>query len=200
MKEIWKSIKGYPNYMVSNMGNVKSLGRLVDRKSKGKRWQEEKILKPKIDNREGKGYLFVCLYKNGVKKWYPIHRLVYEAFYGIIPQGMQVNHINEIKSDNRLENLNLMTPKENANWGTRNERVTEKTTNGKLSKPVVQMDKTNKIIAEFPSIMEVQRRLGISVSHISKCCKGGFFHKERNKWVNVSQAYGFKWQYKKGDY
>ena len=105
MKEIWKSINEYPNYMVSNMGNVKSLNY--------RRTGREKILKPKI---EKSGYQRVGLWKNG-GKWYQVHRLVYEAFVGDIPKGMQVNHINEIKSDNRLENLNLMTPKENTNWG-----------------------------------------------------------------------------------
>ena len=197
MKEEWKEIEKYPDYMVSNMGRVKSLGRWVDRKCKGKRWEEEKILKPKI---EKSGYQRVGLWKN-VGKWYLVHRLVYEAFVGDIPKGMQVNHINEIKSDNRLENLNLMTPKENTNWGSRNERISKKQTNGKCSKPVLQIDKnTNEIIAEFPSIREVERQLGIRKSDISMCCNGGYFCKGRNKWVNVSQAHGFKWEFKKEDY
>ena len=195
-KEEWKEITGYPNYMVSNMGRVKSLGRWIDAKCKGKRWQEEKILKPKINE---KGYQRVCLYKNGKHKYFQLHRLVYEAFYGEIPKGMQVNHINEIKTDNRLENLNLMTPKENINWGTAIQRRGEKQTNGKYSKPVLKIDHiSNEIVAEFPSIMEVERQLGFANTHISVCCKGGYFSKERNKWVNISQAYGFKWQYKKG--
>ena len=58
--------------------------------------------------------------------------------------------------------------------------------NGKLSNPVLQIDKTkNEIIAEYPSLREVERQLGISNSHISKCCRGKF-----------KSAYGFKWQYK----
>ena len=56
--------------------------------------------------------------------------------------------------------------------------------NGKLSKQVLQIDKTNKIIAEFPSIMEVERQLGIAHSNISKCCKGKY-----------KTCGGFKWQY-----
>lgn len=170
MKEIWKDIKGYEGlYQISNMGQVKSLNY--------RHTGREKILKPSNQ----KGYLFVSLCKNGHKKNYLAHRLEYEAFYGEIPKGMQVNHINEIKTDNRLENLNLMTPKENSNWGTRNKRVVEK-----MSKPVLQIDKTkNEIIAEFPSIIEVERDLGINSSHISKCCLG-----KRNT------AGGFKWKYK----
>ena len=198
MEEIWKVIEKYPNYMVSNKGNVKSLGRWVNYKNKGKRLKEEKIMNPSVDK---DGYQRVGLWKNRKVKYLRVHRLVYEAFVGDIPKGMQVNHINEIKSDNRLENLNLMTPKENTNWGSRNERISKKQTNGKCSKPVLQIDKnTNEIIAEFPSIREVERQLGIRKSDISMCCNGGYFCKGRNKWVNVSQAYGFKWAFKKGDY
>lgn len=189
-KEEWKVIKDYPNYMVSNMGNVKSLNY--------NHTGREKILKPSVDKI---GYMYVGLCKNGKVKYFKVHRLVYEAFYGEIPNGMQVNHINEIKSDNRLENLNLMTPKENSNYGTRNKRIAEKTTNGKLSKSVLKIDPiSNEIVAEYPSLREVERHLGFDNSTISQCCRGGYFHKERNKWVNISQAYGFKWQYKKGDY
>ena len=173
--------------MVSNMGRVKSLGRWIYKEYRGKRWQREKILKPSVDKI---GYLYVGFRKNRKLKCFKIHRLVYEAFYGEIPQGMQVNHINEIKSDNRLENLNLMTPKENINWGTAIQRRIEKQINGKLAKPVFQIDKnTNEVIAEFPSIKEVQRQLGINQSNISECCLG-----KRNT------AGGFKWQYKKEDY
>lgn len=65
MEEIWKDIKYYPNYMVSNMGRVKSIGRWVYKEYRGKRWQREKILKSSVNK---KGYLFVSLCKNGHKK------------------------------------------------------------------------------------------------------------------------------------
>ena len=177
-EEIWKNIKDYPNYMVSNLGRVKSLGRWVNYKNKGKRLKREKILKSSVDKI---GYMYVGLYKNGKVKYFKVHRLVAEAFYGEIPKGMQVNHINEIKTDNRLENLNLMTPKENINWGTAIQRRI-----GKMSKPVVQIDQlTDTIIAEYPSLREVKRQLGISISHISQCCKG-----------NRKTCGGYKWRYK----
>lgn len=185
MEEIWKEIKDYEGlYQISNIGQVKSLKRMVVRNNNRPQLVEEKILKPTVNKN---GYMFICLYKNGVKKRCQVHRLVAEAFYGEIPKGMQVNHINEIKSDNRLENLNLMTPKENTNWGTAIQRRIEKLINGKKSKSVLQIDKnTNKVIAEFPSIREVERQLGISNSHISKCCLG-----------KQKQSYGFIWKFKK---
>ena len=175
MKEIWKEINEYPNYMVSNMGRVKSLNY--------NHTGREKILKQRLFNR---GYLYVGLWKNGKQKYFSVHRLEYEAFYGEIPKGMQVNHINEIKTDNRLENLNLMTPKENINWGTAIQRRAEKKTNGKGSKPVLQIDQlTDTIIAEFPSIKEVQRQLGLNQPNISRCCNG-----------KQKTCGGYKWKFK----
>lgn len=181
MEEEWRDIVGYEGlYQVSNLGRVMSLGNGICNSIR-------KILK--LD-KQRQGYMLACLYKNGVKKKYLVHRLEYEAFYGRIPQGMQVNHINEIKSDNRLENLNLMTPKENTNWGTAIQRRIEKQTNDKRSKPVLQIDKnTNEVIAEFPSIHQVERDLGISISHIWACC---------NNKPHFNTAGGFKWQYKNG--
>lgn len=171
-KEIWKDIKGFEGlYQVSNLGRVKSFYGL-----------KEKILKPGIIH---KGYYQVILCKQSIKKIYLIHRLVYEAFNGTIPEGLQVNHINEIKADNRLENLNLMTSKENVNYGTRNERVAKKQINGKRSKPVLQFTLDNILVKEYPSIRQAERETGFASTNIVKCCKG-----------KLKQAYRHKWKYK----
>lgn len=168
MKEIWKEITGYPNYMVSNKGNVKSLNY--------NHTGREKIMKQYYQQT---GYLLIGLSNNG-KKWYLVHRLVAQAFIPNPNNLPQVNHKDENKQNNCVQNLEWCNQKYNMNYGTRNKIVAEK-----LSKPVLQMDKTNKIIAEFPSIMEVKRQLGISQSSISMCCKG-----------KRKTCGGYKWKFK----
>jgi hypothetical protein len=121
--EIWKPVVGYEGkYEVSNMGRVKSLN--FARKG------EEGIMKPNFTIKKN-GYLFVNLRKNGKTKGRLIHRLVYDAFCGNLPkfvvtqkgdERMELNHINEIKTDNRVENLELITCRQNNNHGTHNER------------------------------------------------------------------------------
>lgn len=103
--EIWKDVVEYKNqYKVSNFGKVKSLPKL--------RCKKEKILKPNLSSE----YKRVVLYKNNKRKEFLIHRLVCEAFNGKCPNGKSiVNHKNGIKKDNRPENLEWSTPKDNAN-------------------------------------------------------------------------------------
>ena len=103
MREIYKSIKRYEGlYEVSNLGNVKSLGNNQARK--------ERILKPS----PVRGYLGVCLCINNIKKTIPVHKLVWKTFNGDIPKGLELDHIVEgNKYNNRLDNLQLLTTREN---------------------------------------------------------------------------------------
>ena len=162
MTEYWKPVEGFEGlYMVSNMGRVKSL-----------KYNREKILKPGKDTND---YLFVKLYKNEKIKQCLIHRLVINAFMGqpLNEEYYFVNHIDEDKSNNKLENLQYCTHKYNCNYGTRNERATKSITNNiKKSKTVIGINKINGYIVEYPSTREVERCLGISESSISRCCNG----------------------------
>lgn len=85
-------------------------------------YKRNKFLKPHLDK---DGYYQIRLTDNeGKMKTYYLHRVVYEAVTSEpIQEGMQINHIDENKANNHISNLNLMSPKENCNWGTRNERI-----------------------------------------------------------------------------
>lgn len=111
--EIWKDVPTYEGiYQVSNLGNVKSLSRL--KFSYGFfRKQNERILKPATDK---KGYLICVLCKNTHRKTIKVHQLVAMAFLNHIPCGMVlvVDHINDVKTDNRVKNLQIITNRDNS--------------------------------------------------------------------------------------
>ena len=118
--EVWRPILGFELlYQASNFGRIKSL-----------KFGREKILKPRLNKC---GYHLVMLCKDGKGKNFRIHRLVFEAFNGKIPEGLVVNHLNEIKTDNRLDNLEICTQKENLNHGTRALRISAANKGKKLS-------------------------------------------------------------------
>ena len=129
-KEIWKEIDGFSNYMISNFGRVKSLGRWV-KYYKGKRWLKEKIRKSSLNKRNN--YLYVVLFKEGKPKGYSIHRLVAEAFIPNPDNLPQVNHKDEDKTNNCVLNLEWCDEKYNVNWGTSIKRRSEKQKGKKLS-------------------------------------------------------------------
>lgn len=113
--EIWKDILGYEGYyQVSNLGNVKSLDRvretLPTAKKQFKTFNEGRVLIPKESNR---GYLRYALTKEGKTKYLSAHRLVAQSFIPNIKDKPDVNHINGIKTDNRIENLEWCTGSEN---------------------------------------------------------------------------------------
>ena len=126
MIEIWKDIEGYEGiYQVSNLGNVKVLDRYVNSSIKNNKIvkRQGKILKQYIK----KGYLQVTLTLNNKRKYYNVHRLVANAFIPNPDKLPQVNHKNENKYDNRVENLEWCTAKYNCNYGTRNSKIYNKT-------------------------------------------------------------------------
>ena len=106
MSEIWKAIPNYEGiYEVSNLGNIKSLNY--------NRTKIEKIMTPSLNRY---GYYQIGLSKNNNKKSFPVHQLVAITFLNHTPCGYKlvVDHINDNSKDNRLENLQLITQRENA--------------------------------------------------------------------------------------
>lgn len=180
--EIWKDIKGYEGlYKVSNLGRVKSLSR----RDRLNRVIQEKVLKPGSNK---VGYLHVNLYKEGRVKICKVHRLVAQAFIPNPEDKPEVNHKDEDKTNNKVENLEWMTCKENINYGIHNERSAKSRTNDKKrSKPIYGINiKTNERV-EFPSTMEAQRN-GFSSGTIVDCLKG---RRKSHK--------GYKWYCKEED-
>lgn len=166
MEEIWKDIEGYEGlYQVSNMGRVKSLRRNI-------------ILKNKI---ESNGYERVVLSINNIPKGYSVHRLVATAFISNPNNYPIVNHKDENRTNNCVDNLEWCTQKYNVNYGTGiSKRVKSQ------SKKVFQFKPDGTFIKEWESTMDVQRNLGFCQSHIVQVCKG----KRRI-------AYKYIWKYKK---
>ena len=149
IKEYWKPVVGYEGlYMVSNFGRVKSF-----------RFGKERIMKL-VPNRCG--YLCVNLYKNNIKKSYKVHRLVAEAFLPNPYNLTEVNHRDENKLNNNVDNLEWCTNEYNINYGTRTERY---------SKPVLQYTLDGEFVGEWPSARECGRN-GFNQGSVSACCRG----------------------------
>lgn len=149
--EEWRNIKGYEgDYQVSSYGRIKSL-----------KWGNEKNLK---NQKHYKGYEFVTLLKNGKSHKYKVHRLVAQAFIPNPNNYPQVNHKDENKANNKVENLEWCTNKYNANYGTKNKRTAMKN-----SKKVICIT-TGDI---FNSMKEAREYFNIKgPSCIASCCQG----------------------------
>ena len=182
--EIWKDVENYEGlYQVSNLGRIKSLERDVfNYRGTLINHMEEKILVPVLNNN---GYLYVKLCKNGKGKLMLVHRLVAEAFLPNPENKSQVNHKDEVKNNNAVENLEWCTASYNNNYGTRNVRMIQNRRSYKLgnhpqAKPVFCVE-LNKI---FDCAISAQEELGIDRSCVGKACRG-----ERNT------AGGFHWKF-----
>lgn len=176
MEEIWKDIPEFCGYKASNMGRIKSF--LRDKTKKGK------ILDLHIGVG---GYVYVVLRKNKKSYNLRLHRIIAKCFINNPKNFPCVNHKNEIKTDNRAENLEWCNFSYNANYGKRNKQIANKLrNNSKTSFKIAQFSKNGDFVKVWPSSKEIQRNLNYHSGHIIKCCKGK--HKS---------AYGYIWKYKK---
>lgn len=182
--ENWKDIKGYEGfYQVSDLGRVKSLERDVfNQHGTVNRHIEEKILVPVSSNR---GYSFVNLHKNGKSKIILVHRLVAMAFIENPENKPQVNHIDEVKTNNAVFNLEWCDCQYNINYGTRTERMLQNRRSFKLeNNPRAKAVFCEELNKKFDCAKRAEEELGISVSSICQACKG-----------KTKTAGGFHWKY-----
>jgi hypothetical protein len=163
MDEIWVDIFGYEGlYQVSNLGRVKSCTKEIPHYLGGKRILKEKYRKIVTDK---DGYSIVDLYKNGIGKMMKVHRLVGSAFLDKKDEKSQINHINGIKNDNKVENLEWCDASENQlhafKIGLKKPQI-----NNEI--PILMYDKKSKeLIMHFQSLSKAALYLGCRTSDVS---------------------------------
>lgn len=180
MQEVWKDIAGYEGYyQVSNTGVVKSLDRYVPHKTFGKKFVRGHIMATHINNA---GYVTVNLSKGNRYTSHDIHRLVALTFMPIpCSDGLEVNHKDENKKNNRLENLEWTTKAENNAWGTKITRQAEK-----IKVPVVQYTLDGKLVKVWPSAIDAERAISGKVT-------GAVSHNIKG---STKSAFGYLWKTK----
>lgn len=180
--EIWKPIIGFPNYAVSNHGRVYSFTR--EEICNGViRMRHGRILIPRLGNQ---GYYYVGLCRNNKVITKKVHRLVAENFLPN-PSNLEcVNHKDECRTNNTVENLEWCTTAYNVTYGGAKRKVQEKFIETGWAKIVEQYDEQGNFISEFSSIADAARNTVCSKAGICACCRG-----------NRTSDNGFIWRYKK---
>ncbi|MBP5311893.1 MAG: HNH endonuclease [Clostridia bacterium] len=169
--EFWKDIPGFENlYQISSNGRVKSF-----RKSSKLHRVNEHILKPYLSNN---GYYQVTLYSGTYKKKLLIHRLVADAFLPNPEHLPQVNHKDENRLNNNVDNLEWCTPAYNNSYGTAIHRAIDT-----KSKPVIQLTLERVPLAIYRSAKTAAELLSFNAHSIRDCCN------------NASAGYGYYWEY-----
>ena len=180
MTEIWEDIKGYEGlYQISNLGKIKSLDHVVKTSNKykatGSRMVKGKMLKCSFDK---DGYLTISLSKNNIVKTKRIHKLVAETFIINLHNLPIINHKDENKQNNYVDNLEWCTHQYNTNYNNMPFKRAEN-----RRKKVLQYDKNGNLIKKWNSMTEASKHYNISRSNISLCClrkrktAGGFIWK-----------------------
>lgn len=190
MEEIWRDIAGYEGlYQVSNLGNVRTLNYHL---------QKGNVQNMKQQIVKGPYCIIELSNKNRghtKRTIYYVHRLVAEAFpeiCGYYFDGAECNHKNENGLDNRAENLEWLTPKENNNYGTRLARSLEtKKKNGKRNIPIIQLNLDGSFVREWKSGTIAEEELGFRQGHIASCCSGKRGSCSGYKWKHLKDVHPF---------
>ena len=170
---MWKTIKDYPNYEVSDKGEVRSKDRIALRKGEFVKLKG-KTLKPSLAN----NYLRVTLYNGDRHNFCQvfIHRLVAMAFIDNPDNLPYVNHKDENPRNNNVDNLEWCTAKYNSNYGTAIVRrvIHQNWENiaDKQSIPVIQKSKDMVVVGRYKSVSDAGRKNNYNIASISKCCRG----------------------------
>lgn len=180
--EIWKDIVGFEGYyQVSNLGRVKRLPRTSIR-SNGKSDHaiyrvKERIKNPQIQTQ---GYYHVALYRDGEYKICRLNRVVAIAFIPNPENKPEVNHKDGNKLNNRADNLEWVTGKENKKHARENGLIKP------YKRKILQFDESWNLLSEFESIKDAAEAINGSRGNICVACRGG----------RGGKAYGFYWRYK----
>lgn len=161
--EFWQDIPGY-----EGLYQASTYGRIIRYKKPA----------PLNTFRTGRGYPSVRL-SNRLGKTFYVHKLVALTFIPNPENLPQINHRDENKENNRVENLEWCTASYNNNFGTHNSRMA-----ASKSKTVLQFDMQGNLVKRYASARNAERETGFDQSNISKCCRNEF-----------KQAYGFIWKY-----
>ena len=159
--ETFVEIEGFENYEVSNLGKIRNI-------------KSGRTLKPSLNQ---SGYLGLRLCGHDKRKYLLLHRILATAFIDN-PEGKpQVNHIDENKLNNDLNNLEWCTARENATHGTRTKRSAEK-----RSIEVIQLDLDGNVLNVFKSMKQAGQETGVDAGDISRCCNGKLKRAGHFKW------------------
>ena len=162
---MWRPVLGYEGiYEINRLGEIRRI-------------KSGRILRGYMGR---DGYKRVSLTANGQTKPFLLHRLLAVAY---IPNPLNypcINHKDEDKSNNSLDNLEWCTHRYNLNYGTHNARANES-----RKKPISQYSKDGKFIRDWDSVTDLRNETGADITHVSSCCRG-----------KRKSANGYCWQYK----
>lgn len=190
-QEIWKPVVGYEGwYEVSSLGRVRSVSHTLDCAGRFKVFHKGKILKQQANIRWG--YMSVYLSKNGERKRVRVNRIVAIAFLPNPNNLPEVNHKDEDRKNNRVDNLEWCDRLYNSNYGNARKKQQESARKNKKGrcypKVINQYTLDGKYIASYGSSEEAARAVGHpnTGGSIRACARGDKRYK---------QAVGYIWKY-----